>query len=409
MECSQLRWILIQTSSINQFPAFSSVLIGLYSLLQYPLWILSKALEDLVNSKQQVHRNFSVATSRFLAAFCSAWLSLQLLNDNYQSKLSQQPRRQVDHSRKWTNTKSLRDTETEITSHVSSSQAGRSLDLTLFVVSRSVETVIGFLWARRRTSRKATAKWTSIDAMVAYMADPIVFAASSGIVMWAWFYYPDRLPRAYNRWIAGVARVDPRLVQVLRQARMGEFVYGRETGHGALLESFCIDHDLPVAWGNPNLTIPIPCEVVHSGLGPSCHWHSGVRFAIAFKFAFATYFPIQLFFKAKKPSWRAFRHALQAALRSSAFLGAFVGLFYYGVCLARTLLGPKLLKSRGITPLMWDQGLCIRIGCILCGTSILIEAAKRRQEMAFFVAPKAMATIFPRRYSSKVSSPSDVR
>lgn len=345
-----------------------------------------------------------MATSRFFAAFCSAWLSLQLLNGNYQSKLSQQLRQQVDNSRKWTYSKSLRNVETKTTNQVSSSQVGRSLDLTLFVVSRSVETVIGYLWVRRSTSRIANAKWTSIELMVSHMADPIVFAASSGVIMWSWFYYPDRLPRAYNRWIGGVAQVDPRLVEVLRQARMGEFVYGRETGHGAILESLCTDLNLPVAWGNPNLTIPIPCEVVHSGLGPSCHWHSGVRFARAFKFAFATYFPVQLFFKAKKPSWWAFRQALLAALRSSAFLGAFVGLFYYGVCLARTLIGPKLLKSRGITPLMWDQGLCIRTGCILCGISILIEAAKRRQEMAFFVAPKAMATFFPRRYSSKASS-----
>ena len=198
--------------------------------------------------------------------------------------------------------------------------------------------------------------------------------------------------------------MDPRLIEVLRQARMGNFIYGCETGQGALLENFCTDLNLPIAWGNPNLTIPIPCEVVHSGLGPSCHWHGVSRFARAFKFAFAMYFPIQLFLKAKKPSWWALRQAFRTALRSSAFLGAFVGLFYYGVCLARTILGPKLLKSRGITPMMWDQGLCIRTGCMLCGTSVFIEPAKRRQEMAFFVAPKAMATFFPKRYSSKASS-----
>lgn len=372
-------------------------------LFQYPLWILSKALEDLAKKKWQVYRGFSMTSSRFFAAFCSAWLSLQLLNGNYQSKLPRQQQHQVDHPRKSTNTRSQRNKDGKTMDPESSSQVGRSLDLTLFVVSRSVETFIGYLWVRWKTSRIASAKWTSTEAMVSYMADPFVFATGSGVVMWSWFYYPDRLPRAYSRWIGGVAQVDPRLVEVLRQARMGEFIYGHETRHGTLLESFCRDLNLPVAWGNPKLTIPIPCEVVHSGLGPSCHWHGGVRFVRAFKFAFATYFPIQLLLKAKKPSWRAFRQALQAALRSSVFLGAFVGLFYYGVCLARTLLGPKLLKSRGITPLVWDQGLCIRTGCMLCGTSVLIEAAKRRQEMAFFVAPKAMATFFPRRYSSKAS------
>lgn len=380
------------------------MLIGLYAFLQSPLWILSKYLEKLVKSRRwRIHPKFSVATSRFLAAFCSAWLSLQLLNGSHQSKLWH-PMQQVNTLQKITDTKSRKDIGENPSGQDSSWQAGRSLDLTLFAVTRSIETVIGYLWARWRASRIVSAKWTSIEATISHMADPIVFAASSGVVMWAWFYYPDQLPRAYNRWIRGAAQVDSRLVEVLRQARRGEFVYGRKTGHAALLESFCIDLNLPVDWGNPCLTIPIPCEVVHSGSGPSCHWHSAVRFGRAFKFAFATYLPIRLFFKAKKPSWQALRQALEEALRSSAFLGAFVGLFYYGVCLARTLLGPRLLRSSGVTPLMWDQGLCIRTGCMLCGCSILIEAAKRRQEMAYFVSPKAVATFFPRRYNSKASS-----
>lgn len=380
------------------------MLIVLYTLFQYPLQIFSKTLEDIAKREWQIRRRFPVAGSRFFAAFCSAWLSLPLLRGNYQDKLSQQPQQQVNHQRLQSWTKSRRKTEMTSTDHKLSPQAGRSLDLTLFAVSRSLETVISYLWMRWRTARIASAEWTSIEAFASYMADPIVFAASSGVVMWSWFYYPGRLPRSYNRWIGGVAQVDPRLVEALRLARMGDFVYGRETGHGALLESLCTDLNLPITWGNPKLTIPIPCEVVHSGPGPSCHWHGVLRFARAFKFAFATYFPIQLFIKAKNPSCRAFNQAFRAALRSSAFLGAFVGLFHYGVCLARTILGPKLLQPRGITPLMWDQGLCIRIGCMLCGTSVFIEVAKRRQEMAFFVAPKAMATFLPRRYSSKASS-----
>jgi hypothetical protein len=395
---------LVETLSTDQFPAFCGALIGLYAFLRYPLWILSKYLEKLLKSRRwRVHPNFSTTTSRFAAAFWSAWLSLRLLNGTHQRKHPQHSVQQTNHLEGFINIKGLRINEGRHGDYVSLSEAGRSLDLTIFAVTRSIETVIGHLWACRKTSRLASGKWTSAEATISHLADAGVFAASSGVIMWAWFYHPDRLPRAYNRWIRGAAQVDPRLVETLRRARRGEFVYDRETGQAALLESFCKDLNLPVAWGNPCLTIPIPCEVVHSGIGPSCHWHSAVRFARAFKFAFATYLPLQLLVKAKKPSWRTFMQALKEAFRSSTFLGAFVGLFYYGVCLARTLLGPKLLQSRGVTPLMWDQGLCIRAGCILCGSSILIEAAKRRQEMAFFVAPKAVATFLPRRYDIKAS------
>lgn len=362
-------------------------------------------LLKLAKRSWHVRHGFSAAIPQFLAAFCSAWVSLQLLNRTDKSQPSRQPLQHAKTVHEVAKLDSLSTTDGKCCGQLPSSQAGRSLDLTFFAVTRSLETVIGFLWARRSVSRIKDAKWTPLEAMISRAADPIVFAASSSVVMWAWFYYPDRLPRAYNRWIKEAAQVDSRLVEVLRRARTGEFAYGREAGHDGLLESFCIDLNLPVTWGNPYLTIPIPCEVVHSGLGASCHWHSAMRFSRAFKFAFASYFPIQIILKAtKKPSWRALVQALQEALRSSAFLGAFVGLFYYGVCLARTILGPKLLQSRGVTPQMWDRGLCVRAGCILCGSSILIEAAKRRQEMAYFVAPKAVATYFPRRYNRKAGS-----
>jgi hypothetical protein len=52
---------------------------------------------------------------------------------------------------------------------------------------------------------------------------------------------------------------------------------------------------------------------------------------------------------------------------------------------------------------MWDSGLCIGAGCVLCGWSILIEAERRREELALFVAPRALATWLPREYDAKVS------
>lgn len=38
----------------------------------------------------------------------------------------------------------------------------------------------------------------------------------------------------------------------------------------------------------------------------------------------------------------------------------------------------------------------------MCGLSILAEKANRRQEITFFVAPRALATALPRRYERKV-------
>ena len=233
-------------------------------------------------------------------------------------------------------------------------------------------------------------------------ADVALFVGTAGVVMDSWFYRPDTLPRSYREWIWSAAQVDERLVQALRQARRGDFMYGKKSKNVSTLQSMCEDYRLPLKWSDPATTIPIPCELVHMGAGPSCHWHALSRLARAFKFALAMYLPLHLLLLLRRPSRAAMLGASKAALRSSMFLASFVSLFYYGVCLSRTLVGPKIFSSKVISPMMWDQGLCVRAGCLLCGWSIFIESKQRRQEIALFVAPRAAATLIPRRYDAKV-------
>jgi hypothetical protein len=42
--------------------------------------------------------------------------------------------------------------------------------------------------------------------------------------------------------------------------------------------------------------------------------------------------------------------------------------------------------------------MCVGCGCTLCGWSVLIENEGRRKELGLFVAPRALATLLPRRY-----------
>ena len=56
------------------------------------------------------------------------------------------------------------------------------------------------------------------------------------------------------------------------------------------------------------------------------------------------------------------------------------------------------MPARLASPQAWDSGLCVAAGCAGCGWSILVEQARRRQELALFVAPRALATALPRRY-----------
>lgn len=280
--------------------------------------------------------------------------------------------------------------------------AGRTLDLSLFAATRALDVIVGELWSRRRARRVAAGTWTGAEAAVARLTDPAIFAASCYLIMWTWIYRPARLPRGYDKWIASAAHVDARLVEALQRCRDGDLRYGQDTGQAPLLQAMCADHGWPLCWGDPAVTVPFPCEMVHMGAGPSCERHALVRFARSFRWAMATYLPLSLLLVLRSRGGRRGRglvRALLSAARSSAFLGAFITLFYYGVCLARTRLGPRLLGAHVAARQAIDAGVCVASGCALCGWSILIEAPGRRKDMGLFVAPRALATLFPRRYA----------
>jgi hypothetical protein len=217
--------------------------------------------------------------------------------------------------------------------------------------------------------------------------------------MWAWFYQPTNLPRSYGKWISSAAAVDERLIEALRRCRTGVLQYGKDTGQAPLLGSMAKDYGWPVEWGDPAVSIPFPCQMVHMRCGPSCEKHALSRFVRSFQWAMATYLPLNLLLVARRPNRKSLVTALMSAGRSSAFLGAFITLFYYGVCLSRTRLGPKILGTHALARQLIDGGLCVGTGCFLCGWSILIERAGRRKDMALFVAPRALATLLPRRYA----------
>lgn len=326
----------------------------------------------------------------------------------------------------------------------------------------------------------------------------MLFAGSSALIMWSYFYFPDRLPRNYLNWITTAANVDPRLVTALRLCHQGNLVYGQSyppNSPGRILQDMCKDYGWPEEWGDTAKNIPFPCTMVHMRDGPICEIHALSRLVRSFKWALSCNLPLNLVLMLKNPSKRGFQRAVISSVRSSGFLAAFIALFYYGVCLCRRrcqqfgptrralqrLLGikeprdhpdfqmieegdgdgmveigdgvveieiskkslPSILEidpneiltllspspsisnesyatppstpplpptSTDITPLKLsvqqqtaqaiDSGLCILSGCLLCGWSILLENAKggRRGELTLFVVPRALRTLWNKRY-----------
>ncbi|CEL00704.1 Putative Integral membrane protein (AFU_orthologue; AFUA_2G12300) [Aspergillus calidoustus] len=396
----QLLRALTGALRLESFPTFCASLVGGSTLL--PLLIvrgLQAFFRRLGSEPRRLSSREASRLIQFTAAFVSAWFSFQILNRRPVSL-------QTVHKDGGENTAAEAEIafyqQSKLHPHTQPQFAGRTMDLTLFTFTRALDSLACISWAWIRQKYEGNPRWASVDSLVPRLGDSAVFAASAAVVMWAWFYVPERLPRSYGKWIGEVAKVDERLIEALRRARRNIFVYGKDTGQAPLLESMCKDFGWPIEWGDPAKTIPIRCEMVHMGCGSSCEMHAVSRFVRTFKFACATYIPLQIAFRFRSlNSIAALRRAVSDALRSSTFLASFVSIFYYSVCLARTRLGPRLFSKKTVSPQMWDSGLCVGAGCVMCGWSILVEHAKKRQEIALFVAPRAAATVLPRFYNTK--------
>ncbi|KAF3766351.1 hypothetical protein M406DRAFT_89160 [Cryphonectria parasitica EP155] len=368
--------ILRAGTQLNRFPTFCAALVGSSTLLE---------VRHDITITAQAFRNGSLLTS------VSSWIACSTESIFSTAKEGHQPAGQGSPA----------------SPEAIKPQAGRTLDLTLFAATRALDVIIGELWSQRRVVRSPSASRTTrtLDYLTSTLTDPLIFALTSGIVMWNWFYAPHALPRAYNKWIASAASVDQRLIVALQRVRAQIMRYGEDTGQAPLLQGMCEDFGWPTAWGDPAVSVPFPCEMVHMGVGPSCELHALSRFLRAWAWSMRTYLPLQLVMfaaraRGSKDLRRDFVRTLTSASRSSAFLGAFIALFYYGVCLTRTRVGPHVLGTSPGARQRIDSGLCVGAGCLLCGWSVLLETAGRRKELGLFVAPRAVATMLPRRYDA---------
>ena len=396
--------ILKTSTETNRFPTSCAVIVAGATLVPRLITAFLHLLSRILKRDVPALRSPAfLARLRFLCTFLSAWQAFALLNrDGQWTRRRAQSR---SSTRTHDSNLNLPDQRHFPLPKYHPRYAGKTIDFTLFALVRAVDVLTVTAWTGTRSrSWYPEHKVPRLAKLVKNLVDPSIFATSAAIIMWSWFYSPDRLPKAYNQWISRAAEIDSRLIEALRRARHGEFVYGQETGQAPLLSSMCKDLRLPEEWGDPTKTIPIPCELVHMGSTSSCEKHALARFWRGFKFSMSMYLPLQLVLRLRSPSLKSLKSAFAGAAGSSAFLAAFISSFYYGVCASRTRLGPKIFSSKTVTPQMWDSGLCVLAGSILCGWSIILEKPARRTEVSMFVAPRALATLLPRVYDKRLQS-----
>ncbi|GAA5850225.1 hypothetical protein JCM8547_001049 [Rhodosporidiobolus lusitaniae] len=338
---------------------------------------------------EQDERNIK-ALSTFVASSVSSLLALLIL---------QSPRRRPRLARSTPPVPAL---DFNVTPYipVESAQApvqSPTLDLTLFIFVRAADTLVRLSHERAPPAR---GRFAPFLRFAAEHGDVLLFSAASSRVMWSWFYRSDELPPSYSKFILQLARMDPRLLQLLRYARAGRFVYGKEPDEevSKMCAEIAAHAGQDASLVNPASISRLNCSFVHGRLGAgSCETNALKRWARALLDSLLIYLPVHaippLLFNLRRvlrsPSSSLLR-ILFAASRSSAFLATFVASIYASVCLVRTRL-PQLFPFVPQQPL--DSGLCVLAGCFACGWSVLLENPRRRREMALYVAPRAVYAI----------------
>ncbi|KAF9387646.1 hypothetical protein CPC16_006920 [Podila verticillata] len=281
-----------------------------------------------------------------------------------------------------------------------------TIDYSLFAVVRALD-VGGHVAVKNRWGPS----WLGSYGAVA------VFVLSCAEIMYSWLYDPTRLPGPYAFWITKMSRMDKRLLTTLRGVRDGtvQFKHSNPPHVANLLTGLCEDLGMDPAMGDFELRSRLSCKVVHQGIADSCEAHTAYRWAQGFMVSTGIYLPVHLLPALLSP--KSFIQKLQAnpvatlsstllaTARSSAFLATYIALIWYGICTWRSKVMPLTTKLTGrrYTSNVIDNVYGPLLGCFLCGFSVLIEKPHRRAEMALYVLPRAMYSMWSRVMSGRLS------
>ncbi|KAG6911958.1 hypothetical protein DXG01_000206 [Tephrocybe rancida] len=214
-----------------------------------------------------------------------------------------------------------------------------TLDLTLLLLVRAVDSLLQ-KFIRTNAKRKYDNKSdTTLEADMSEKegAEEAANLLSSRIDALVFWLCSSRLPRSYVKWIATLANLDRRVIEVLKLIREGGWSYIKGSAtHSNTLTGFSQELGHSASWGNPEL-LPayggavadaawkvlgvknragvggLPCELVHGSVGSSlglegsCTANSSIRGAMAFLEAIAIYLPLEPAADGPK-SWKAATH-----------------------------------------------------------------------------------------------------
>lgn len=237
--------------------------------------------------------------------------------------------------------------------------------------------------------------------------DILLFGVATGQIMYSWLLSPEALPAGYRRWVTNASRVaEPCLPINLTTYRHGTYdpeiarqsltwKSGATALNSVLIEEYARKGEKG-EFGPPFA----PCEIVHPWVD-TCSWTAVDRWQEVFRWVMPVYGALQvipaillrrkLFMNDPK---RILLKAFIGTMRSSAFLATYVTIFQGLVCSQRNIY----YALHGRVPEWIEKILLHKLyywmaGFVSC-VSLFAEEKKRRGELAMYVLPRAMESLW---------------
>lgn len=206
--------------------------------------------------------------------------------------------------------------------------------------------------------------------------DSLLFALACAQVMYAFIMRPESLPKSYRDFIQKTGPVAAPVYKAVRESCRGSRVDVESLS--AYLSSKGVSSSINLE-EFPSI---IPCSLIHPNTD-SCLTHNARAASATFRKTFPLYFSLTLvpfvvlhLQKFMDSPARTCWHAVRGAVRSTAFLSAFVGIFQGVICLHRKV------ASKDHKLIYWIAG-------GVAALSVLLEKKSRRKELALYVLPRA--------------------
>ena len=275
--------------------------------------------------------------------------------------------------------------------------AGGVAGLAIMVESREVRVNT----AQQLLARGLQAGYNSLKARELFYfpsGDVLMFSLACGSALYSYSFYPSSIPPDLYSFMVKMAGVPKKVLETFRAHMLGGLATGRYEANLPVWKEAIqsVNHDPQVldimtryAQKHQDTLPKVPCQAIH----PSdiyCSRYSVNLFRKVFMTILPVYFSLNLVplavFKPQKllqAPLPTLKRLIVSTCKSSTFLGLFVSSFQVAVC-----------ASRAISPDQVDNRFWYYVFGMLSGLSVLLEEKHRRAELAMYIGPKGLTSLY---------------